>query len=365
MIKNLLLSLLLLLTLSCAKTQGPEINIESKKVLDFETIKSFYGKSYDFKIRAEKQSIVFQESGYRDISGNIFVNGFMEIIGEEKLEYSHFFDGQTWYSKKSMAKELYNQPIDPLSIIENSIINEPILIKNSNNEYVFEAEINVAVIDPLNYSAKGTMKTDASLSYIKIEAKNDGMSYSIELHQKHHSPIKFPKEIKSKYTVSGGGEDIELFKKRIEDNNIGSMKYKTASLYYDEFRLLKRILEEDTIELWVFEYSDPSLNGDSVAYIKWDERNSIKKTMKISTLCLKEYEITMKGKKYDIEFKDVSLDANSNIAVSFGDLAFRADYEELSSALILSGLSEVEMLSILSVNQNPYKENSLILNQEE
>ena len=328
-------------------------------------IKSFLNKSYNFKIYAKKKSIVFQESGYRDISGNISVSGFMEIEGEDKFVYDHIFDGKSWYKKDQLKKELYNQPIDPLTIIENCIINEPIMRINSKNEYLFDADINVAIIDPLNYSAKGILKTDASLSYILIEAKNEDLLYKIELHQKKHIPIKFPKEIKSECTVSGNKYDIENIKKRIEENNLGSLKNKNAFFYSDNFELLKKFLEEDSLTIWSYEYTDPSIEGADIAYIHGDERNSIRKIARIGTVAIKKNKVILKGKFYDIEFRDVSLDINSNLSLCAEDLAFNVVYERETKILRIGGLNETEMLLILSVNDYPYKERTVILNQEE
>lgn len=360
-----ILIFLSLLIFSCAKNSLAEIDIQSKKTLDYETLKSIFDRSYDFSIYAKKNSLTFKENGFRDISGNISVKGYMDISGEARLVYDHIFDKESWYAKEGLKKEYYNQPIDPLMIIENSIIGEPVLREFNRGKYIFDAEINVAVIDPLNYSAKGIIETDEKLSYVIISAENENLKYIIELRQKKHNPIKVPREVKLRCSVFGGKPEIKQMEERLSGSNIGFLKDGKASFYVKEYNVLKRLLEEDSLSFYSYEYTDPSSEGDDIAYIQGDVRNSVRITEKIASVCMKEAEIVSKGKEFEVEFLNVDMNNDSKIVLRSGDIAFTAIYERETKKLRLNGLSEIEALLIISVNDFPYKKKSVILNKEE
>ncbi|MDD3803680.1 MAG: hypothetical protein PHW02_04720 [bacterium] len=364
--KRLILLLLAAVTLiSCAKTKV-DIEVYSSNVPPgIDEIKLFFESSYEFKIHAKKNILEFDERGYRDISGGVSVTGSMAIQGEGSLEYDHLFDGENWYKRKNLEREVFNQPVDPLNLIENCIIGDLKFISEKNNKLEFEALINVAIVDPLNYSSEGRVLTDKKLQWILIEAKSENLQYTVELEKKMFKPVKIPREVILRCRANASNDDLYALKMRLEESNTGALKNKTAEIYFDEFETFKTFLEEDSITFYEYEYVDPSTEGDDIAFIQGDLRNTVRKLSKKGSFKSRDIEVFSEGRTYEAVLSGMEIISGDKLMLGVGNIAFNAQYEPSTKKIRISGLKKNEMLLLLSLGAYPYKEGGIELNKEE
>ncbi|MGE3062014.1 MAG: hypothetical protein AB7T10_00035 [bacterium] len=363
--KSFLIVATVFLLSSCAKRPVSETDHLRDTPPDIGRIKTFFESSYEFKIEAKKNLLTFKESGYRDILGGVSVKGSMEIGGGDKLEYDHLYDNVNWYKRKTLEKELYNQPIDPLNIIENFIIGDLKLVSEGKGKYLYETEINVAIADPLNYSSKGYLKTNESVDWIQMGAESGELEYTIELKKKNFKPISIPQETKIKCTAEGSKGDLKRMEIRLEESNTGRMKNGIAEFFFDEYSTFEQFLQEDSLKIYSYEYIDPSVEGADIAFIQGDVRNTVKKKEKLLSLKTEVSEVFSEGRTYEVVFKNIIMDDYEKIIFCAGSLAFPAYYEPKTKELRISGLKEREMLLMISLGETPYLDGKITLNKEE
>lgn len=363
-IKSVICIFAVIIISSCAKNQAVTRGGADPCPTE-EQLRQFFSSSYEFEISAQKNILSFQERGYRDVAGGVSVSGFMEIKGEDKLEYDHlFFDG-TWYKRKDLKRETYNQPVDPTGIIENSIIGGLKHLSHEKGIHRYEIEMNVAVVDPLNYSAKGILTVDDKMSRMTLEADKSQVDYRITLKKKNFKPVKVPKEAMLSCGFSGSKKDVEILGMRLEEANVGSVKNKTIELYMSDFSIAEAFLEEDSLSFYSYEYVDPSYEGGGIAFVQGDVRNTLVKTEKLFTVKSSDYEVFPKGREYEVVFKNVNAERNERMVMAAGNFAFPAEYEPNTKNLRIGGLNEEEMLLLLSLAEYPYLNGKTELIKEE
>lgn len=330
-------------------------------------IELFFYSTYLYEIKIENDPVKINLTGQKDPLNRFSVKGYFKILNEKK-NLDHIFTGVEWIRIKDLKKDEI-EFFDVIDFIENIFDRNSLqFFSYDEKKYIFKVKINTAILDPLNYLQNGFLIYYPEQKRITFQIENND-NFFVLLEKENIKTFKILNEYyNSGKMVVCPSENLEIFKKRILDFDIGEIRNNILYLNSD----LKRVnfdlnmLKEDSLSFYTFDYVLSLDDTSSIVYLNFDVRNTVKIKEKILTVARRnDFYIERYGGSCDILFYNIELNGDHQLVCKLGKLAFLAKYTVVDKILKIRDVSEKFLPFILSVNEFPFDFKNLYFKEVE